>query len=126
MRSALELRDGKEIETIPFPIRSLGRNSMPTPTPLKLTITDPTERLLVEQALAFARELRRTAATSPDGLVLRRAESFCVLQGREFLRTALATVAQAEADAVEKKGPRPDAAPADPAATTKVATPAAS
>ena len=75
------------------------------PTPLTLTITDPTERLLVEQALAFARELRKTASASPDGRVLRNAESFCVVQGREFLRTALATVLQAEADAVEKKVP---------------------
>ena len=94
------------------------------PTPLTLTVTDPTERLLVEQALAFARELRKSA--SPDGRVLRNAESFCVVQGREFLRTALATVLQAEADAVEKKGSRPDAAPAGPAATTKVATTAKS
>ena len=96
------------------------------PSPLNLTITDPTERLLVEQALAFARELRKTAASSPDGRVLRNAESFCVVQGREFLRTALATVLQAEADAVENKGSRPDAARADSAATTKVATAAKS
>lgn len=54
---------------------------MPSPTPLKLTVTDPTERLLVEQALAFARELRRTASASPDGRVLRNAESFCVVRG---------------------------------------------
>ena len=96
------------------------------PTPLTLTVTDPTERLLVEQALAFARELRKTAAASPDGRVLRNAESFGVVQGREFLRTALATVLQAEADAVEKKGSRPDAAPAEPAATTKAVTTATS
>ena len=99
---------------------------MPSPTPLNLTITDPTERLLVERALAFARQLRRTASASPDGRVLRNAESFCVVPGREFLRTALATVLQAEADAVGKKGARPDAAPAEPAATTKVATAAKS
>ena len=99
---------------------------MPSPTPLNLTVTDPTERLLVEQALAFARELRRTASASPDGRVLRNAESFCVVQGREFLRTALATVVQAEADAVEKKGSRPDAVPAEPDATTKAATTAKS
>jgi len=96
------------------------------PTPWTLTVTDPTERLLVEQALAFARELRKTASASPDGRVLRNAESFCVVQRREFLRTALATVLQAEADAVEKKGFRPDAAPAGPAATTKAATTAKS
>ena len=74
---------------------------MPTP-PLNLTITDPTERLIVEQALTFARELQKTATASPDGLVLHNAEGFCMLQGREFLRTALATVLQAQADAPEK------------------------
>ena len=96
------------------------------PTPLHLTITDPTERLVVEQALAFARELQKTATASPDGRVLHNAESFCFVQGREFLRTALATVLQAQADAVEKKGSRPAAVPADRGATTRVATTATS
>lgn len=90
--------------------------------PLTLTITDPTERLIVEQALAFARELQKTATASPDGRVLHNAESFCMLQGREFLRTALATVLQSQAEAAEKKGSRPAAAPADRVATTRVAT----
>ena len=99
---------------------------MLSPTPLNLTITDPTERLLVEQALAFARELRKTAAASPDGAVPRNAEAFCLVQGREFLRTALATALRAEADGVEKKGSRPAVAPAEPAATTKAATTAKS
>ncbi len=89
---------------------------------LNLTLTDPTERLIVEHALAFARELRRTASSSPDGQVLRNAETVCLTQGRELLRTALATVLQAEADGVEKKGSRPDAAPAGSDATTKAAT----
>lgn len=98
---------------------------MPTLTPPQtVTVTDPTEPLLVEQALAFARELRQTAMTSPDGRVLHDAESFCVVQGRKFLRTALATVLQAEADAVEKKGLPPAAARADRVATTKATTPA--
>jgi len=90
--------------------------------PLNLTVTDPTERLLVEQALAFARELRKTASSSPDGRVLRNAEAFCVVQGREFLLTAMKTVLEAEADAVEKKGLRPGVAPAVSAATTKAIT----
>ena len=46
------------------------------PPPLTITVTDPTERLLVEQALAFARELRQTASTWPDGSVLRNAGAF--------------------------------------------------
>lgn len=95
-------------------------------SPLTLTITDPTERLVVEQALAFARELQKTATASPDGRVLHNAESFCFLQGREFLRTTLATILQAQAEAVEKKGSRPAAAPADRVATTRAATTAKS
>lgn len=90
--------------------------------PLPLTITDPVERLIVERALAFARELQSTATASPDGRVLHNAESFCFLPGREFLRTALETVVQAQADAVEKKGARPAAARAVRVATTKAAT----
>lgn len=94
---------------------------MSTP-PLTLTITDPVERLIVERALSFARELQSTATASPDGRVLHNAESFCFVQGREFLRNSLETVLQAQADAVEKKGARPAAAPAVRVATTKVAT----
>jgi hypothetical protein len=96
------------------------------PPPLTLALTDPTERLLVEQALAFARELRKTAAASPDGRVLHDAESFCLLQGRAFLRTALTTVLQAQAEGVEKKGYRPAAVPVARVATTRVATTAKS
>ena len=94
---------------------------MPTP-PLTLTITDPTERMIVERALVFARELQTTATASPDGRVLHNAEAFCFLQGREFLRSSLETVLQAQAEAVEKKGPRPAAVSADRVATTKAAT----
>ena len=94
-------------EKHPLPSTVREEFPMPSPTPLKLTVTDPTERLLVEQALAFARDLRTTAASSPDGRVLRNAESFCVVRGREFLLAAMKMVLEAEADAVEKKGPGP-------------------
>lgn len=94
--------------------------------PLTLAITDPTERLIVERALAFARELQATATASPDGRVLHNAESFCFFQGREFLRASLETVLQAQADAVEKKGSRNAGVPAVRVATTKAATTTAS
>lgn len=102
-------------------VRSLefGKDSMPA---LTLVITDPIERLLVEQALVFARELQTTATNSPDGQVLHNAEVCCLIKGREFLRNALTTVTQAQADAVEKKGHPPAFARAGLAATTKVAT----
>ena len=90
--------------------------------PLTLVITDPTERLLVEQALVFVRELQATATNAPDGQVLHQAEGYCLIKGREFLRNALTTVTQAQADAVEKKGHPPASARAGLAVTTKVAT----
>ena len=97
----------------------LGKEPM---TPLTLTITDPTERLLVEHAMSFVRELKTTATTAPDGRVLHDAEAFCLNRGREFLRTVLTTAVQAQAEAVEKKGRRPASVPADRDATIKAAT----
>jgi hypothetical protein len=91
-------------------------------TPPTVTITDPIERLLVEHALAFARELRATATNSPDGQVLHNAEGFCLNQGRDFLRTVLTTVVQAQADAVEKRGRRRGPVRADRGGTTRAAT----
>ena len=79
----------------------------------------PEQRLILEQAKAFIAELRRVADAAPDGQVLRIAERFAVEQGREFLRSALAQVLQAQADAVEKKAPRFAPAPAADDATTK-------
>jgi hypothetical protein len=66
-----------------------------------LSVGDPFEALVVEQALASARELRRTVAAAPDGRVLARAESTVVAGGREFLRRTLK--AALEADALSKK-----------------------
>ena len=57
----------------------------------------PFESLVVEQALAFAREMESTANGAADGKVLDQCE---------LLRTILAGAAQQQADAVEKKGPR--------------------
>jgi hypothetical protein len=90
--------------------------------PLTITITDPTERLIVESALAFARELQATATNSRDGQVLDNAEGFCLNQGREFLRSALTAVVQAQAEAVEKKGRRPGSVPAVRGETTRDTT----
>jgi hypothetical protein len=90
--------------------------------PLTVTITDPLERLLVERALAFVRELRTTATNSPDGQVLHNAEGFCLDEGREFLSTVLTTVVQAQADEVEKRGRRRGSVRADRGGTTRAAT----
>jgi len=64
-------------------------------------VGDAFEALVVEQALALARELRRTVAEAGDGRVLARAESTVLAGGREFLRRTLE--AALEADAPSKK-----------------------
>ena len=91
-------------------------------TPTTFTFTDPTEILLIKQALGFVRELKKTSNSSPDGQVLHNVESFCLKQGREFLRQAMTTILQSEAPEVEKKGYRREFAAVDSDAITKVAT----
>ena len=75
------------------------------------------QRLIVEQALALARELERTAATAPHGRVLQRAEGLLLTRGRDFLRNALEQLARATADEAVKKGGPPGPAAGDPPAT---------
>lgn len=83
------------------------------------TAENATEALILEQALAYARQLSRTATEAADGQVLRLAEAFVLDRGRELLRQSLEITLQAQADAVEKKG-RPTASVARAiAATTK-------
>jgi hypothetical protein len=86
-------------------------------------LQDPVEALLMEQALAFIRELRATADAAPDGQVLAQAERVAVDQGRELIRQTLQTVLQAQAEAVEKKGFRRGAVTAGRDATTKASRP---
>ena len=62
-----------------------------------------TERLLLEQAQAFIRDLRATARNAPSGKILHRADAFAVERGREFTRTALETILQEQNDLLEKK-----------------------
>lgn len=65
------------------------------------------QRLLAEQAIAFAKELEATAHDAPPGLLLARCENVAVAQGRLFLRQALAATLQQQIDDGEKKGPQP-------------------
>jgi hypothetical protein len=62
------------------------------------------ESLVVEQALAFAREMEDTANRAPDGKVLEQIELLALSKGRELLRAILTGAAQQQADALEKKG----------------------
>ena len=79
------------------------------------------ESLVVEQALAFAREMEATANGAADGTVLDRCELLTLSKGRELLRAILTGAAQQQADAVEKKGRRPVPVNAVSPVGTKVA-----
>ena len=62
------------------------------------------QRLVVEHALALAREMETTAGQAPNGQVLGRCEGVLLSRGREFLATVLKQVVQHTADEVVKKG----------------------
>jgi hypothetical protein len=64
----------------------------------------PLQALLVEQALALARELERAADAAPDGQVLARVEALAVPAGRELTRRAVEAALQQQAAAAEKRG----------------------
>ncbi|MGH7484898.1 MAG: hypothetical protein ACREMY_04720 [bacterium] len=71
--------------------------------PRDIRIENATEALIVEQALAMARDLKRVAEDAPDGQVLARAEQAAVRQGRELTRKSLEAVLNAEGEDLEKK-----------------------
>ena len=64
----------------------------------------PLQALLVEQALALARELERAADAAPDGQVLARVEALAVPAGRELTRRAVEAALQQQAAAAETRG----------------------
>jgi hypothetical protein len=84
------------------------------------------QRLVVEQALALAREVETTAVQSPDGQVLRRCEGLLVTRGRDFLTTVLQQMTQHTADEAVKKGGPHEPVPAAIAPATKEVRPARS
>lgn len=62
------------------------------------------EAVLLEQALAMARELEAVTDAAPDGHVLAAAERAAVERGREFTRIALEAALRRQAREAEKKG----------------------
>ncbi len=76
------------------------------------------QRLVVEQALALAREVESTAGAAPHGRVLDRCEGLLLTHGRDFLLTVLQGMAQCTADEAVKKG-GPERASADTPSATK-------
>jgi vancomycin resistance protein YoaR len=71
--------------------------------PRDVRVNNPTEALIVEQALAMFREMKQTADAAPDGQVLSQAETVAVARGREFTRKSLEAVLNEQAEDVEKK-----------------------
>jgi hypothetical protein len=79
----------------------------------------PLQRLIVERALAYARQLEQAADSAPDGSVLGQCEKVALDQGREFLRLSVADALQAQAEPLEKKVAPPARAVAGSPAGTK-------
>jgi hypothetical protein len=73
-----------------------------------IRVNNPTEALVVEQALAMYREMECVANAAPDGQVLAQVEQLAVTRGREFTRKSLEAVLNHQAEEVEKKGRQRD------------------
>ncbi|MGL4555196.1 MAG: hypothetical protein ACRC33_28855 [Gemmataceae bacterium] len=84
--------------------------------PITFRAETPLQALILEHALAMARQLEHTAGNAAHGRVLAAVESFAVPAGRELTRKAVEAALQAQADPVEKKLTRPASAPAGPGA----------
>jgi hypothetical protein len=69
-----------------------------------VTIRTELESILVEQALALARELELVSDAAPDGQVLAASETAAIRAGRELTRRALEATLQRQADRAEEKG----------------------
>jgi hypothetical protein len=95
---------------------------MTTPVPVDTDF----QRLVVEQALALAREMEAATAAAPPGRVLDRLEALLLTRGREFLLRALESAAQHTADEGVKKGGQPAPASAATACGTRGTPPAPS
>jgi hypothetical protein len=94
---------------------------MPT---LLIEYVDDAERLALEQAVAFVRQLRQVADTAPDGTVLAACEEATLRDGRTLLRKSLAAAVAGRTAAAEQKGGPAAAARAraDATAATRAAT----
>lgn len=79
----------------------------------------PFQHLILEQALAYAQQMERTADGAADGTVLDLCESLTLTKGRDLLRSILSSAVQQQAEQVEKKGRRPGRVNADTPAATK-------
>jgi len=74
---------------------------------LTIEYRDEAERLGLEQALAFFRQIHQVAQTAPDGTVLAACEAVALHDGRRLLRDSLTAAVRARVDAAEQKGGSP-------------------
>ena len=85
---------------------------MPTVT-FEVEYATDSERLALEQAVAFFTQMKQVAATAPDGTVLSACERVALADGRKLLRDTLSAAVQTRAEAADgKKGVRPGCASA--------------
>jgi hypothetical protein len=69
-----------------------------------IAVDDLNERVFLEQALEFFRNLRSTCEAAPHGQVLAQAEQAALLGGRELIRQGFQTLLNEQGHAVQKKG----------------------
>ena len=62
------------------------------------------QRLMMEQALAMAKELEQAGDAAPDGQVLDQLETLAVARGRDFTRGALEGALQRQVDDLDASG----------------------
>jgi hypothetical protein len=77
------------------------------------------QRLVIEQALAYAQQLEQTARSAPPGQTLDSCEEVVLGQGRQFLRDTLAAALQQQIHEGEKRGLPPATALAATLAVTR-------
>jgi hypothetical protein len=81
---------------------------MPT---LTIEYRDDSERLALEQAIAYVAQLRAVAQDAPDGTVLAACEKLALADGRALLRSTLAAALAGRIATAEQKGGPPVSAP---------------
>ena len=64
----------------------------------------PLQALILEHAIAMARQLERTATAASDGKVLAEVEAAALPAARELARKAVEAALQTQAQAAEKTG----------------------
>jgi hypothetical protein len=66
-------------------------------------ILDEGEKLFLERAKAYYRELRQVAQNAPVGKIINRADAFAFEKGRELVQQSLECIVQEQNDVLEKK-----------------------